>query len=543
MREGDFLWGWIWPPWWMTRPNFRAVKAGLAVTIFVLAILTTTPVHGVPPTPVSGHDANTGLTTTLALPFAGDLSGNQGNAKASFMAKGFYWLFYGSGSCSYLGATEICLLFSTSSDGITWSAPTNTTFATGGTGSLPNFNLDTNGTTIFLSTITSQSVNPSTDRALFFRYGSLGAGTINWSAVSTVVNDTGGVIPLDLKLSSKNVVFLSFQTNSNGFTKITHSSDLSTWTTDIIEGHGAQYQLAKVSSPAGAMYAAAIEPNSRIVNGTFWNDGWQNETVYTESGSSAVRLPGAIYGDSSGNVYLFVRDAGTLNLIYAVRNTAGVWGNSVIASTSTSQSYAVSYAPNLSTFAVLIFQSSQWLWFTISVTSTSSFVVSPIQTLAMTGSFTVSSNGITNDFLFSVAPNQLFSPAGGLADVSDFYWTEGSVSPYTINSAQMLLTPGGGSCFFSSAGCNSPGQSQQALPLTAVVVQLFASLFFSSVSGEILLGFIVFILVVGVYGYAKRQRPRRERTTTFHAGDRVKDRKKRISLDKPVKPRKKPFKI
>jgi hypothetical protein len=71
---------------------------------------------------------------------------------------------------------------------------------------------------------------------------------------------------------------------------------------------------------------------------------------------------------------------------------------------------------------------------------------------------------------------------------------------------------------------------------------LFADVFFGSVAGEVLLGFIVFILVVGVYGYSKNQRSRRGKLR-FSLDNSVKGLDKRLSLDKPVKDLKRRFSL
>src|SRR2546425_3261570 len=176
MREGDFLWGWIWPPWWMTHPSFRAVKAGLAVVIFVLTMLTTLPISPIT-VHADGAAATLGTTTISSLNF------------------GYQHSIFGDnkGVIFALVCTGSSWQYRTSSDrGITWSGATIISACSAA--AYTGFWFD--GAFVYVATIETIPGTCTANNLVCYRVGTIAGTTITfdaWQGISVGFDSTNAI--------------------------------------------------------------------------------------------------------------------------------------------------------------------------------------------------------------------------------------------------------------------------------------------------------------------------------------------------------------
>lgn len=399
----------------------------------------------------------TGLTTTNAL--SANVDGAFGGATAAyqptaFFAQGRYWLFYETASCTAFYAQNYCIYYSTSLDGYTWATPTNTTLS-----SRVGFAINNNATMVFIAFgfFNSTSAVYQTD----FTDATLSAtGSASFTSNQALANVSPHYFPASLVLTTTGLVFIATDSGSGGGGTrvfISTTSALNAWTNST-----APIALGILTAlPNGNVYGA--ETTSGTVSGSLYSGGaWgASETIYVMT--SGNRIVGAMYSDSV-DIYLFVRDGGTLNLMFCVRSdTVAGWGCNAIQNTSASQTYSATYSSALGIFTVIMLQSGAWSFFTFTVVNNNP---TPLQTLSLVlTSFTTSINGATFDTGYTSINNNI--------QFTDFYWTEGGVSPYTINSAQIFVKRNGSVCIGGTCGGSLPNNGGGFSFLTTTLSTLF----------------------------------------------------------------------
>ncbi len=251
----------------------------------------------------------------------------------SFYAQGRYWLFYEDSSinCENQGG---CLLYTTSTDGVGWTSPTNVNVHVTDS----DFSVYTDGSNVFYARYNETTFESDCGRNLQFRTGALSStGTITWQPEQTaLVAGSAFSLPNEEIIVDSNgqawIAFLSANEGACGgsgtdLPQIIHSSgtDYASWTTPttLSTAHSNNWHVALASLGSGQVYASYWIVNTdlhgRLYNGTAWLGDEQISSTSTKNDVNAWLF------NSGANVYAVYFDNATETYRFAARTSTGTW--------------------------------------------------------------------------------------------------------------------------------------------------------------------------------------------------------------------------
>jgi hypothetical protein len=231
--------------------------------------------------------------------------------RKSFYAKGLFWVFFFNGSY---------MVYSTSTDGITWSSPIAVRPVLDGEG----FSIFFDGTYVHYAA--------SYSTVLYYRRGTPNTdGSITWDTEQTAASGytfRGPVIAID----SNGLPWIGYlrDDGANYYTFITSSTSSPTWNTR--SGHPFQlgttsyYTARAVPVPltGGEVYVIYNRPNEgRLWNGTVWSSAEALDLYTLEQSTSVVAIGGDVH-------YVYTRTYPTWAIMYRKRTYGIGWENAVI---------------------------------------------------------------------------------------------------------------------------------------------------------------------------------------------------------------------
>jgi hypothetical protein len=309
------------------------------------------------------------------------------------------------------------------------------------------------------------------------------------------------------------------------------STDYVTWTQSLaLANNGARLSPSLVSLTGAQVYLTYVNGGGTAIGYLFDGTAWgSSETISARSGGFSEKGIVTVGNVNTGVVYVFYP---TSNQIFSnFRNTAGTWASSDTAvgtlqfvNTSCTSDWScvtASYDPGTSNVYIFAIDATvprgidEFIGGTANPFSWGQLIrLYPDDTLDFGSSY------------INVSPSFFTTPAG--ATILPISWNSAS-APY-LHGGAIVNTPATGGPPVS----NPSGTGQSGLGFLSIVQLLFADLFFASVGGEVLLGFIIVILIVGFYGTEKNRRHRKSKLR-FSLEKSVKGLDKRLSLNKPVK--------
>jgi hypothetical protein len=231
--------------------------------------------------------------------------------RKSFYANGLFWIFFFNGSH---------MVYSTSTDGITWSSPIAVRPVLDGEG----FSIFFDGTYVHYAA--------SYSTVLYYRRGTPNTdGSITWDTEQTAASGytfRGPVIAID----SNGLPWIGYlrDDGANYYTFITSSTSSPTWNTRI--GHPFQlgtfsYFTARavpVPLTGGKVYVIYNRPNAgRLWSGSAWSSAETLDTYTLEKSMSAIAIGDDIH-------YVYTRAYPTWAIMYQKRTYGIGWENAVI---------------------------------------------------------------------------------------------------------------------------------------------------------------------------------------------------------------------
>ena len=408
------------------------------IVLLVISVLGLTMI----PTSVRASTANLVTTVDNGQLVGSSADLDQSSARGSFVAKGLHWVFYVDKNCNYQGFTNnACVFYTTSSDGVSWALPTNSTNPVSRYASAAV--LTSNSSFVFLVTRFENSTISFLDLVV----GKLdGGGGIRWLPRVQIAIDLGQETTFftawDTKLSTKGILFITYSDAED------YDGSYSSYVARATDSSSTRFNITLTDSPVpglangtvpqylvplsnNQMYRINFTDGAYPVGGTrgsLWNgSAWSKpETISPSSFSGS----GNLYADKTGNIFLFVKDT-SWHIQLCEKPVGASWRCNTLPGIFSSVSYTVSYSQRFNLFVLVILASSHWTFFTIN----------PVDRAITQQRVTLSVNGAFLDANIDLYTQA--NPALPGTDLVNVYWIVGSATPFIMYFASLQLNRSG----------------------------------------------------------------------------------------------------